>query len=148
MAVFEHSQLADVRTWLVTTRHAFDRNFTRLHGIGAEQVKGAASWPQVYATIAPLLQGRDIASHTYFDRWQMFSACAAHRCTMFSYGRWVDTHAVARRRWPHLASHSLSFLAEHFGLPYRAHDAGEDARVAGLLFLAAQAGEAAERYLS
>jgi hypothetical protein len=37
-------------------------------------------------------------------------------------------------------------LADGSG-PCRAHDAGEDARVAGLLFLAAQAGEAAERYL-
>jgi DNA polymerase III epsilon subunit-like protein len=49
----------------------------------------------------------------------------------------MDSCAVARRVWPGLHSYSLGELARHFGLTHRAHDAGEDARVAGQIYLLA-----------
>jgi DNA polymerase III epsilon subunit-like protein len=56
---------------------------------------------------------------------------------MFSYTHWIDSHAAARQAWPGLRSYSLGELARHFGLAHCAHDAGEDARVAGQIYLLA-----------
>jgi DNA polymerase-3 subunit epsilon len=47
------------------------------------------------------------------------------------YAKWIDTCWLARRAWPHLPNHKLPTLARSFGIIYKAHDALEDARVAG-----------------
>jgi DNA polymerase-3 subunit epsilon len=44
---------------------------------------------------------------------------------------------VARVAWPELPGYRLFNIADHFGIEYRAHDALEDARCAGLLVLRA-----------
>jgi DNA polymerase-3 subunit epsilon len=47
------------------------------------------------------------------------------------YAKWIDTCWLARCAWPHLPNHKLPTLARSFRIAYRAHDALEDARVAG-----------------
>jgi DNA polymerase-3 subunit epsilon len=55
------------------------------------------------------------------------------------YRKWIDTCWLARAAWPHLSNHKLPTLARSFGIAYKAHDALEDARVAGeVLALALQ----------
>ena len=55
------------------------------------------------------------------------------------YAKWIDTCWLARCAWPHLPNHKLPTLARSFQIAYRAHDALEDARVAGeVLALALQ----------
>jgi DNA polymerase-3 subunit epsilon len=55
------------------------------------------------------------------------------------YAKWIDTCWISRFAWPHLLNHKLPTLARSFGIEYRAHDALEDARVAGeVLALALQ----------
>ena len=47
------------------------------------------------------------------------------------YKKWIDTCWLSRYAWPHLSNHKLPTLARSFGIAYKAHDALEDARVAG-----------------
>jgi DNA polymerase-3 subunit epsilon len=53
--------------------------------------------------------------------------------------RWLDTARVARRAWPQYAhvGYGLKNLASDFGIEFRHHNAGEDARVAGMILVRA-----------
>ncbi len=142
IARFVAGHLMSVKTHLVRPRRGFAAGNTALHGIDAAKVAKSADWDEVYAQVRRGLAGNTIVSHTLFDRKALFKACCRGRSPMFSYVRWIDSCALARRTWPALESYSLGSLANVFGLPHRAHDAGEDARVAGQIYLLALHGTA------
>ena len=81
--------------------------------------------------VRDLLTGSAVASHTDFDRGALNGACLRAEIETVGYGKWIDTCWLARSAWPNLPNHKLTSLARHFGITYRAHDALEDARVAG-----------------
>ena len=115
---------------------AFNSN---LHGICLEHVAGAPTWKRIYPALRELLSNRILVSHTYFDRAALHLACQRYRLEMFPYTEWVDSCEIARKAWPQLANHKLTSLAKNFKIKYHAHDAAEDARVAGEIFLLAKA---------
>jgi DNA polymerase-3 subunit epsilon len=137
IATFQAGSLAGLETYLVRPRGRFGVDHTALHGLHAASVSGAPTWDEVYLHARPDLVGKTIVSHTLFDRKAIFKACCRGRLPMFSYTHWIDSHAAARQAWPGLRSYSLGELARHFGLAHCAHDAGEDARVAGQIYLLA-----------
>ena len=58
-------------------------------------------------------------------------ACLRAAVPAVPYAKWIDTCWLARHAWPHLPNHKLPTLARTFRIAYKAHDALEDARVAG-----------------
>lgn len=123
---------------------AFNSN---LHGIVSEHVAGAPNWKIVYPILREWLSNRTLVSHTYFDRVALLAACRLYQVEMFPYVQWVDSCEIARKAWPHLPGHKLSSLAEHFKIEYHAHDAAEDARVAGEILLLAKATASKPRHV-
>ncbi len=136
MAFFEEGRLLTVETHLVRPRR-FAATHTAIHGIDSSVVTEADVWEEVYARVRSRVSGKVIVSHTLFDRRSIFQACCRDRVAMFSYLHWIDSCQIARQAWPELESYSLGGLARHHGIRYRAHDAGEDARVAGKVYLLA-----------
>ena len=137
VASFAHERLVNVWGTFVDSGDFFLRSNTRLHGISAKNVFGSPTWTDLQSDLRKLLEGNIIASHTEFDRRAM--SAANQRCGLRSIkgGGWIDTCSVARRVWPHLPNHKLSSLARTFRIPYRAHDAREDARCAGEILIRA-----------
>jgi DNA polymerase-3 subunit epsilon len=102
-----------------------------LHGIGPRMVAQAPCWSEVCVTVSSLLGGCAVASHTDFDRSALSGACSRAGIPAVAYSKWLDTCWLARCAWPHLPNHKLPTLARAFRIAYKAHDALEDARVAG-----------------
>ena len=138
LASYEAGQLVQCRSLIVRPEVAFDGSCTRIHGLSATDVRGAPVWREVWPELRRQLHGKTIVSHTFFDRKHIFAACCRSRRAMVSYRSWLDTFGLARLAWPEMATHSLPALAAHLGVAYRPHDAGEDARVAGAVLLAAR----------
>jgi DNA polymerase-3 subunit epsilon len=134
--------------WLVNPRDYFDPINVSIHGIDEDTVRGAPTWPQVYAAIAPFLIGNVVASHTPFDRAALTQACGTWNLSTCEC-QWLDTARVVRRAWPQFSKsgYGLANVAATFGIKYRAHDAGEDARCAGEILMLAigQTGLSIER---
>ncbi len=76
--------------------------------------------------------------HTPFDKLALTRACDRSGLTRCEC-TWLDSARVVRRAWPEFSKsgYRLSNVAAHFGIDYRAHDALEDARCAGMLLLRA-----------
>ena len=131
IAAFADGKMVDSWESLVNPHDAFLPFNVQLHGIGPEQVAHAPSWRGVCAKVSSMLAGAAVASHTEFDRGALAQACARAGLPPVAYGKWLDTCWLARHAWPTMVNHKLPTLARNFGIDYKAHDALEDARVAG-----------------
>lgn len=131
IAFFAGGKMVDGWESLVNPHDEFLDFNIGIHGIGPRQVAHAPGWSEVLPKVNSLLQGAVVASHTDFDRCALTNACTRAQLPAVAYGKWIDTCWLARHAWPLLPNHKLPTLARSFHIDYRAHDALEDARVAG-----------------
>ena len=100
-----------------------------IHGICAEDVKGAPAWDEVAGQLEALGSQLPLVAHNAaFDRGAYEAACAET-------GRaaqpieWLDLLELARRLRPDSRQHTLPVLAEAYGVTLESHhDAEQDAR--------------------
>lgn len=137
-ARFAGNALVDNWSWLINPHTFFAGDNIAIHGIRAADVEGAPSWADCYAEIAALLSGRIVVSHTAFDVTATARACARYELPLLE-ALWLDSARVARRAFTRFArrGYGLASLSRHLEIDFAHHDAGEDARAAGLVVLAA-----------
>jgi DNA polymerase-3 subunit epsilon len=131
IAFFAGGKMVDGWESLVNPHDEFLAFNVALHGIGPGTVAHAPSWRDICPKVRSLLSGAAVASHTDFDRAALSGACIHAGVPNVPYAKWIDTCWLARFAWPHLPNHKLPTLAQTFRIVYKAHDALEDARVAG-----------------
>lgn len=117
----------------------FDPVLIAKHGITADMVADAPEWPDVFAWIEHIRQGRPIIAHNAaHDVSVIQGACEA---TGIAYPKisFACTLVVARRIWTHLSSHALAAVTEEIGYDLvNHHEAGADALAAAHVMLRAQ----------
>jgi DNA polymerase-3 subunit epsilon len=136
------SDTARLQTYsvLVDPEEPFEPFNTDLHGIGADTVAGAGTFPTVYAELFDLLNTHSLVQHSTFDEKAITAACARYGLPMIT-SHWTNSVTVARQAWPALkgaGGHGLATLKKHLGLEFHHHDAGEDARAAATVILRAE----------
>jgi DNA polymerase-3 subunit epsilon len=131
IAFFADGKMVDGWESLINPQDYFAAFNVALHGIGPKTVAQAPCWSDVFPEVRKMLSGAAVASHTFFDRSAISGACVRAGVPAVPYAKWIDTCWISRYAWPHLLNHKLPTLARSFGIEYRAHDALEDARVAG-----------------
>ena len=134
-AFFRDGRCERVESRLICPETEFAPFNSALHGIGSEDVAHQPTWPEIYPELLGWATPGVLVSHTFFDLRAIERACRRYDVPMMRYGTWIDTCAEARQAWPQLPNHKLPTLARYFGIGYRAHDAAEDARVAGEIYL-------------
>jgi DNA polymerase-3 subunit epsilon len=101
-----------------------------VHGIAAEALAGAPTFPEIRERVAALLDGAVLVAHGAVWDVAFLEAEMARAGTPYTVGHWLDTLNLSRRTFA-LPRHSLAALREHFGIDAtRAHRA--DADVAAL----------------
>ncbi|MDC1381797.1 exonuclease domain-containing protein [Octadecabacter sp.] len=136
------SDTARLQTYsvLVDPEEPFEPFNTDLHGIGADTVAGAGTFPTVYAELFDLLNTHSLVQHSTFDEKAITAACARYGLPMIT-SHWTNSVTVARQAWPALkgaGGHGLATLKKHLRLEFHHHDAGEDARAAATVILRAE----------
>lgn len=118
----------------------FDTFNTQLHGISAETVAGAPTFPLVFAALEGLLRTYTIIQHSNFDKTAFADACEKYGIARPDWS-WRDSVQIARRAWPELrgnGGHGLANLKTVLSLQFDHHDAAEDARAAAQIVLLAE----------
>ena len=123
---------------LVDPEDLFHPRMIEIHGIEAETVREAPTWPEVYDDVSSLIGGRIVVAHSTFDSSAVAGACARYGLPQIGCG-WVDSMRLAQYVWPDLGprGYSLGSLAARMGINFEHHDAAEDARAAGIVVLRA-----------
>lgn len=138
IADFEDGTLSHAWESLVNPDDYFDPLNVSIHGIDEYTVRFSPGWVEIYSQVEALIKDRIVVSHTIFDYVAMQRACERTGIPICEC-KWLDSTRVVRRTWSDF-SHSgygLGRLANHFGIIYRAHNALEDARCTGEIFLRA-----------
>jgi len=137
-AFFDDSKLVELITYLVDPEDWFDDTNILIHGITPGDVEGELKYPAIHEIMENDLSGNVFICHTAFDRVAFKRAADKYNLTPLD-NIWLDTARVVRRAWPEYAlkGYGLNNITKRLGIKYIAHDAGEDARAAGLVLLAA-----------
>jgi DNA polymerase III subunit epsilon len=140
---FVEGEIYDSWKSFINPEDYFDPINVSIHGIGADEVRFAPKWADIYPKICSVIQDNIVVSHTAFDRVSVARACERSGLKSHEF-RWLDSAKVVRRMWPMFSrrGYGLASVALQLGIQYRPHDALEDARCAGevLLLAVAQSG--------
>src|SRR4051794_24835304 len=137
---FENGQIVDQWETLVDPEDRFDYLNVGIHGIDEEMVQDAPTLPDLALFLKQKLHDQVLVCHTHFDRVSLFQAFAKYGLEPFE-SRWLDSARVARRCWEQFArsGYRLANVCRFLDIQYRAHNAREDAKAAGLVLLRAMA---------
>lgn len=131
-----------VLTWscYVDPQTEFSSFNTELHGISAQTVSAAPTFPELWPALAPFLARHPMVQHSRFDEKAIAAACRLYGIKPPPW-YWTDSVVIARKAWPELkgnGGHGLGNLKKVLGLEFHHHDAGEDARASAQIVLKAQ----------
>jgi DNA polymerase-3 subunit epsilon len=138
VAIFCDDKFSGSWSSLVNPDDYFDDFNISVHGISEIMVSSAPSWSEIHEKLKSNYSNKIIASHTPFDRTAIRRACEKNGSQPFDC-QWLDTARVVRRTWTEFSKsgYGLSNLSQHFEIPFKHHDAEEDARLAGEILLLA-----------
>jgi len=111
-------------------------DFTEIHGLTVDDVKDAPTFTDLWdSAIKPFIGSFPLAAHNApFDMGVLCAVLEWYELEIPALP-YFCTCSLARRTWPELNSHSLTSLAENFGIVYNAHNALDDANTCGRLVL-------------
>jgi len=105
----------------------FDPNNIAIHGIKASDVKDAPKFKEVWFDILSFIGNELVLAHNApFDIGILKAMLVKYNLELPSLN-YACTLNIARRVWPDLPSHKLTFLSKLFGFDYQAHNALDDA---------------------
>jgi DNA polymerase III subunit epsilon len=140
LATVDRSNTIRTFTMLIDPECNFDPRNSAIHGITEQMVEGQPTFAAIFPQIRLLLVRYPIVQHSSFDQRAIESACNGNDLDCAPI-HWIDSVRVAQRAWPEWrgdGGHGLANLKSKLGLQFRHHDAGEDARAAAEVVLAAE----------
>lgn len=121
---------------LVDPGAGVDPGPVHVHGISRGQLDAAPPYAAVAGEVAARLAGRVLVAHNAAFDWSFIAAESDRARTKLQVRQWLCTMAMARRLALPLADKSLATLAAHYEIEQlRAHDAGDDTRVAAEILI-------------
>ncbi|GIW98267.1 MAG: DNA polymerase III subunit epsilon [Pirellulaceae bacterium] len=137
VVVVEEGNIIDRHSWLVRPpRLYFASRNVAIHGITADQVRGAPQFVDVWKELSPILEGRVVVAHfAAFDLKVLVHSLAAYdiACPNLEFS---CSRLLARAVWPGKRRYGLKPLGQWLGIDFRHHDALEDAQCCAQIVLA------------
>jgi len=111
-------------------------DFTEIHGLTVDDVRDAPTFADLWdSAILPFIGGLPLAAHNAQFDMGVLGAVLEWYGLDIPLLPYFCTCNLARRTWPNLRSHALTFLASNFGIIYDAHNALDDAHTCGKIAL-------------
>ena len=131
---YQNFQLVDTYYSLIRPPELYIRpDFTEIHGLTVEDVKNAPTFTCIWDDIKSFIANYLLAAHNANFDMRVFKAVLECYGIVIPKLQYFCTCDLARQTWPDMASHSLSNLANEFGIIYKAHNALDDAITCGKL---------------
>ena len=141
VSIFEDNTLVAEQTTLIKPPAQvgkFHWGNVRVNHIKESMVVDAPTFDEVWqGAIAELAEGSVLVCHNAVFDTAVLCACLAHYHLPVPECRYVCTVKVAQRVWPQLQNHKLDTVSQALGIDLNHHEAGSDARAAGLILQAA-----------
>ena len=135
---FENGNITNAISQLIDPEDYFEGYHVRIHNIKPEDVKGKPTFNEYYPELKTIIENNIIVHHQPFDKSAFDQVCVKYSIEPpLCY--WVDNARIVRRIWPERSQkgYGLKDIANMLDITFNHHDALEDARTAGLIFLEA-----------
>ncbi len=139
-SVFEDNQLVDEKISLIRPPECVGRfhwGNVRVNHIKEKMVADAPSFAEVWEPLADIAEGSVIVCHNAMFDTNVLCSCLAHYGLKMPECRYLCTVKVSKRVWPELENHKLDTVSAALHIDLNHHEAGSDARAAGLILQAA-----------
>ena len=128
LVVIEDEEIAELRDWLIRPPgNEYDAWNIRIHGIAPDTTRRAPEFDEVWAEMAPYLEGATLLAHSAPFDMGVLRASLRHYGLRVPPATYHCTVQLARRVWPALERHTLDRVCDHCGIELRHHDATSDA---------------------
>ncbi len=135
IAVIENGAITQEFFSYVNPEAAFDPFNTQLTGIDQRTVAHAPTFPQLWATIEPLMSSGILAAHNaVFDLGVLKKCLRDYGIPWKSTAKYCCTVQMGRRLVPGI-SHSLNVMCDHYGIALDHHQADSDSHACAELLL-------------
>lgn len=137
-AIFDDAgKVAFELSLLINPEDYFDFMNVNVHGIDEEVVENSPNFPEVYEQLKALLEGGITVCHTNFDRNSIARVCDKYDLPLIN-TIWLDSAHAVRWAWDEFSQsgYGLKNMAQVIGYEFKHHNALEDAKAAGHIFLA------------
>lgn len=135
---FRDGKIVDKWETLINPEDYFDGFNISIHGIEEEDVEDSPTIPEVYNILKELLSGEICLSHGSFDETALTRVFDKYCLEQINI-KWLNNFRVVRRTWEQFShdGYGLKNVANFLGFEFSHHNALEDARIAGLIFMEA-----------
>ncbi|WP_125115920.1 3'-5' exonuclease [Agathobaculum sp. Marseille-P7918] len=141
VSIFEDHTLVAEQTTLIKPPAQvgkFHWGNVRVNHIKESMVADAPTFDEVWNNgLAELAEGSVLVCHNAMFDTAVLCACLAYYHLPVPECRYVCTVKVSQRVWPELQNHKLDTVSQALGIELNHHEAGSDARAAGLILQAA-----------
>ena len=93
----------------------------QVHGLSDKDTCCAPLFPEVWAEIAPWIQGLQLVAHNKSFDESRLKACFAHYGMPYEYAPFLCTCQTAKKVFPHLEDHKLPTVSAHCGFELTNH---------------------------
>ena len=135
ITVVEDGAITDSYASLVDPETHFDYFNTMLTGIDEEAVRGAPTFPELWAQIEPVMSGGILVAHNaVFDMSVLKKCLGAYEIEWRESVPYLCTVQMGRRLLPGV-SHKLNDLCDYYGIPLLHHQASSDSSACAQVLL-------------
>ena len=136
ITVVEAGEIAGEYYTLVNPEQRFDRFNIALTGITPEMVADKPTFPELWQTIGPIMDGGVLIAHNAsFDMSVLAKCLRGYGIYWHPTVRYACTCQMSRRLLPQLPNHKLNTVSEYLGLALDHHHAGSDSLACGEILL-------------
>ena len=123
------------QVWLIDPQQQFDYRNIQIHGITPAMVSGQPTFSDLWPTLEPLLQGRQIVAHNASFDMSVLRYCLEQSFLDYPTFQYFCTYLLSKKMLQDVSSYKLNVIAEYYDIPLNHHEALDDARACAKILL-------------
>jgi DNA polymerase-3 subunit epsilon len=135
---FEDNQIVDEKEWLIKPPEDyihFNPLNIQIHGITPEKIENKPEFDKIWPEVKPYIENKLVVAHNAaFDVNVLQRLIIEYNLDSPKFN-YVCTYRIATATWEKQFNYSLKNLGNHLGYIFNHHDAHDDAKVCGKIFI-------------
>ncbi|AOZ91826.1 3'-5' exonuclease [Paenibacillus crassostreae] len=123
------------QVWLIDPEQDFDYRNIQIHGITANMVQGMPTFHELWPTIEPLLQGKQVVAHNASFDMSVLRYCLDQTGVDYPTFQYYCTYLLSKKMLQDMSSYKLNVIAAYYGIALNHHEALDDARACAKILL-------------
>ncbi|GGH28983.1 3'-5' exonuclease [Paenibacillus segetis] len=123
------------QVWLIDPEQPFDYRNIQIHGITPAMVSGMPTFHELWPTLEPYLQGKQVVAHNASFDMSVLRYCLDQCDVAYPSFQYFCTYLLSKKMLPDMSSYKLNVIAAYYDIALNHHEALDDARACAKILL-------------